>query len=1078
MRFLSVAERELRAAARRRFTYLARWMTGLGFFGLLVWLLWVMGGLTNRGAAAEILHVFAVITFLYCLLFGTARTADCISSERRDGTLGLLFLTNLNSAEVVIGKLCSHALASVYALLAIFPIMALPLLMGGITGTEFFHTVLALMNAIFASLVAGLIASVMFTRQFPAVAFAVGLMAIWGLGSLGIAGIIAEHKGNPLLVQGFAVICPLYALLTADGSRIFGANLFWESLAAVATLSVLGCVWATWRLSRTWRDRPAVVRAKGSWKFWQRRKATTAKPTNPRLRQRLLDVNPFYWLAGRKLVSAPIFMILMLLLVLLTVTVTVPFFQSTFRRQSDFAPMIGCLLGWLWTVLAAHVLTLYYAAMISSQRLAEDKQTGALEMILCTPTTERAISRGLWQAFFRRMTFPAGAVVLLHGAFLWLIMVMCTFEPPTNQRSVQGNGTPGEYFWAILWNEPVRGIALDWEFIMLMRVVIFLLPSAFLIWITLGWVGRWLGLKMKHPGFAPLLALALTFIPPIIGFSILCYIADKLGFFRGSNRQTAPIVILSAFAWGSGYCLLLCLWAADRLRNEFRHIVTSRFQPMARRRWWVPNWRLMLRFALWLMAIGGGMVVLVVGYYAVQNWNLQRNWKKFQAEVQQRGDRPDFPLVQPTRVPEAENLAMHPVFQQSLREVQSFGGQTLGSLVFRLSNLQDPYQRWPTDATAPWPTRKFFPLDEHARWIESSRKFGVSTNRAEMATAMLADLAKYREALSEFAEAAKLPYYQTRTNCDVETVIRSDQPESVLLERVHFIFALRASAALATGDHDAAAVDVLTGLRLARLARQTLDARAALRQQILLVRTLQPLWEGMCEQRWTATELTQFESELRRFTLLTDYTNDVRRVVQAHLQLWSRFPDLPSHLRQIPSSNGNSYSTRSHWQHEPGNWWYERCRLLHAAGERAIAKLDIENGWASLDRGTDYLHDLPLNDDVFTLLQPYPWNNPRPTTLAFAQAALNQALIACALERYRLARGSYPEKLSQLVSEYLPEIPPDPVARRPMSYERNPAGRYTLRSFGVDREDDRVRKVNDDWLWTYPTNQPSVGPGK
>src|SRR5690606_33908057 len=55
---------------------------------------------------------------------------------------------------------------------------------------------------------------------------------------------------------------------------------------------------------------------------------------------------------------------------------------------------------------------------------------------------------------------------------------------------------------------------------------------------------------------------------------------------------------------------------------------------------------------------------------------------------------------------------------------------------------------------------------------------------------------------------------------------------------------------------------------------------------------------------------------------------------------------------------------------------------------------------------------------------------------------------------------------------------PDPVARRPVSYERNPAGRYTLRSVGVDREDVRVRKVNDDWRWTYPTNQPSVGAGK
>ena len=42
---------------------------------------------------------------------------------------------------------------------------------------------------------------------------------------------------------------------------------------------------------------------------------------------------------------------------------------------------------------------LYYAAMTASQRLAEDKETGALELILSTPTTERTISRGLWLAY-------------------------------------------------------------------------------------------------------------------------------------------------------------------------------------------------------------------------------------------------------------------------------------------------------------------------------------------------------------------------------------------------------------------------------------------------------------------------------------------------------------------------------------------------------------------------------------------------------------------------------------------------------------------------------------------------------
>ena len=109
MRFLSVAARELRSTARQKATYRVRWITAGIFLGLLVWLLWAFGGLTNQRAVPRIFRVYSVLTLLYCLFMSTARTADCISVERREGTLGLLFLTNLNSSEIILGKLCSSA---------------------------------------------------------------------------------------------------------------------------------------------------------------------------------------------------------------------------------------------------------------------------------------------------------------------------------------------------------------------------------------------------------------------------------------------------------------------------------------------------------------------------------------------------------------------------------------------------------------------------------------------------------------------------------------------------------------------------------------------------------------------------------------------------------------------------------------------------------------------------------------------------------------------------------------------------------------------------------------------------------
>ena len=90
-------------------------------------------------------------------------------------------------------------------------------------------------------------------------------------------------------------------------------------------------------------------------------------------------------------------MFLAVVLTLITVYVAAPFCGRMMRAGAE-APVSGYVFAWLWNGLAIHALVLYYAAMSASQRLAEDKQTGALELILCTPTTERTISRGLWLA--------------------------------------------------------------------------------------------------------------------------------------------------------------------------------------------------------------------------------------------------------------------------------------------------------------------------------------------------------------------------------------------------------------------------------------------------------------------------------------------------------------------------------------------------------------------------------------------------------------------------------------------------------------------------------------------------------
>jgi hypothetical protein len=85
---------------------------------------------------------------------------------------------------------------------------------------------------------------------------------------------------------------------------------------------------------------------------------------------------------------------------------------------------------------------------------------------------------------------------------------------------------------------------------------------------------------------------------------------------------------------------------------------------------------------------------------------------------------------------------------------------------------------------------------------------------------------------------------------------------------------------------------------------------------------------------------------------------------------------------------------------------------------------------------------------------------------ARVQTQVHEALIACALERYRLAHDAYPETLDALVPQFLAQIPPDLIGGRPLHYRRADGGKFLLYSVGWNETDDGGKPgSDDDWLW-------------
>jgi hypothetical protein len=80
------------------------------------------------------------------------------------------------------------------------------------------------------------------------------------------------------------------------------------------------------------------------------------------------------------------------------------------------------------------------------------------------------------------------------------------------------------------------------------------------------------------------------------------------------------------------------------------------------------------------------------------------------------------------------------------------------------------------------------------------------------------------------------------------------------------------------------------------------------------------------------------------------------------------------------------------------------------------------------------------------------------------QALGRCAVVAVAVERYRLRHGAWPDALAVLVPELLPAVPTDPFDGQPLRYRRTADG-VVFYSVGTDGTDDSGKLANVSPLW-------------
>src|SRR4051794_37764489 len=131
---LSILHREMRVASRRPWTFRVRLWTNIVAFVIAAPTLVFTRGSSHVGAG--ILKAVTFISFWFCLLQGVRWAAGSIGEEKREGTLGLLFLTDQRPLDIVVGKLVGIFLPMIQPVMAFLPTLMITVLLGGTTGWE------------------------------------------------------------------------------------------------------------------------------------------------------------------------------------------------------------------------------------------------------------------------------------------------------------------------------------------------------------------------------------------------------------------------------------------------------------------------------------------------------------------------------------------------------------------------------------------------------------------------------------------------------------------------------------------------------------------------------------------------------------------------------------------------------------------------------------------------------------------------------------------------------------------------------------------------------------------------------
>jgi hypothetical protein len=487
---------------------------------------------------------------------------------------------------------------------------------------------------------------------------------------------------------------------------------------------------------------------------------------------------------------------------------------------------------------------------------------------------------------------------------------------------------------------------------------------------------------------------------------------------------------------------------------------------------WLFSWRIIRRMLITL----AGLITLLALFITEENWRGKRAWENYKREWEAKGEKFDWHAFVPPSVPDDQNFFTTSFFTNLLKS------ETAMSLAWSEGS-------YPTNRPGYWAKSTVTDLKPWQTYYRTppktnyANKFLVAAQPQTPAADVLLALGIYDSAIEELRQASQRPYSNLPLN--YENGFNAVAPLFKYLaglKRCSQVLRLRAIAELADGQNAKALDDVKLLLRLNDSIRNQPFLISHLVRIAMMDIALQPIWEGFAGHTWSDEQLAALDAELEKLDFLADYQFTMRG--ERAFAIASFENQRLTRKMIVPQDNGENKPLTVSMRFMPSAFFYQNelaFAQMHQqwslslvnmetriVSPEALRRVDAEVGAANKHYSPYKVLARMLNPAI------------RAAVIKFAiiQGQVDLAHVGCALERYRLAHGNYPESLDALAPQFIAKIPHDIINGQPLHYRRTDDGKFMLYSIGWNATDDGgvvgLRKTGTvdfgqgDWVWQYP----------